>query len=156
MFLQIISAADNKHHLQSIINYFVFQRYILCPTFIFHPHKYILYRKPILPYCLSWSLPWSYCYCSSFSCNLFPVKLTGIKREWRERGIKEWQLEWKGKMLLFCVNILVRARLAEAINLNCYSFLDLRVIYHIIELVCHLSHHFNHTKCVALQKQQRQ
>lgn len=48
----------------------------------------------------------------------------------------------------------MRARLAEALNLNCYSFLDLRVIYHIIELVCHLSHYFNHIKRVLWLKWQ--
>lgn len=49
-------------------------------------------------------------------------------------------IRMKRKMLLFCVDILVRASLAEALNLNCYSFLNLCVIYHIIELVCHIYH----------------
>lgn len=52
-------------------------------------------------------------------------------------------------MLLFCVNIFGESTPhVDALNLNCYSFLDLRVIYHVIELVCHLSHYFNHLKCV--------
>lgn len=51
-------------------------------------------------------------------------------------------------MLLFCVDILVRASLAEALHLNRYSFLDLCVIHHITELVCHIYHIISITQCL--------
>lgn len=77
------------------------------------------------------------------------------RKQMRKIQIKEcheWQLEWEENAFILCKHRMkrkcfylvlpfwMRACLAVAVNLNCYSFLDLRVICHFIELVFHLSH----------------